>query len=104
MNNKTLIFVLLGLGVSGIVIFFLLKDNEEGEKTYRLSNGVEGTAQELAAQGYVPVMVGDTLTWVSKQQYDQANQQSGGNNQKLVNILNASSAILSIVSGAVQNR
>lgn len=99
MNKNLLIGVGLLTIVGGGVAWFLMSDDTE--ETYTLANGVKGTAEELIAQGYIPLQFGDTIKWVSKVEYEKAQTGAAGDNNTLVTILNAAGAILPIIGSTI---
>lgn len=102
MSNQGLILTGAAvMGVAGAGIWYFTKP--AGEKVYTLSNGVKGTAEELIRAGYMAISIGENLVWVSKEEYEKANADAGGEPNKLSIILDSAGAVLQIISTTIKN-
>lgn len=100
MKNTTLIFILIGLGVgAGVIWYFFLREDQE---EYTLTNGVRGTAEELIAKGYMPIQIGSEIQWVSKTEYDKAQEEANGDDSLVVLILDTLGALLPVASSVIR--
>lgn len=102
MNQTTAIVLgVLVLGGAGAAYYFLREPATPVEEkfTIRKPDGTEvtGTREELYSRGYMEVYQDGELKWISKEDYEAAEDQSGGNPDLFASILTAIGAVWTVV-------
>lgn len=103
MNQTTIILLGVGVLAAGGAAYYFLRPKAEGEEKFRIQAAdgttITGTRAELIAMGYMEVMQDGQIKWVSREAYNQALQQAGGNAQSPLfgQILAAIASIYTVV-------